>query len=145
MRKLLAALLVSTLLPGTAFAQQFCVPGNGPPGQITPVMDSQIGTAAALTATLTGAAGKFTYVCGYLVQTAGAGTAAAQDVQITGTLVTMHNAYLDPSSGQGVTGVAFPTCFRSAAVNTNIVITKPNNASGGGAEISSLTLWGCLQ
>lgn len=144
MRKLLVALLIA-LLPCSAFAQQFCVPGNGPPGTITPLMDSQVGSAGSLTATLTGGTTQFTYICGYLIQTTGAATAANQDVQITGTIVTMHNAYLDPTSGQGVSGVAFPTCFRSAAVNTNIVLTKPANGAGGGGEVSSVTIWGCRQ
>lgn len=97
-------------------------------------------TTGASSATLTGASGRFTYICGFVVTTAGTTVATLGKVTITGTVsATMNFTYAFVSSGQGVLGVAFPGCISSSATNTNIVVNTP---AGGAGTVGSVTVWG---
>jgi hypothetical protein len=95
-----------------------------------------------VSATLAGAPGRFTYLCGFTVTTVGASTAANLTLTISGIPTTMSFAYIDPSSGQGFIGATFQPCLTSPTVNTSIVITKP---AATNSVLSAVNGWGCLQ
>lgn len=140
MRKLLGlALLLATL--GVAPAQaQVVTTRSFPEGpSVNPLTASSTGTTGSITVTLTGAAGKFTYLCGFTITSGGTSAATLGDATITGVPTTMHFTYVFVSSGQGLLGVAFPGCITSSAVNTNIVLTIP--AGGAGTTVSG-SMWG---
>jgi hypothetical protein len=139
MKRLALALLASALVAG-AQAQQ-CVPNPGAP-TITPLTPSATGAAGSVSATFTGAPGRFTYLCGFTVTSVGATTAANLTLTISGVPTTMSYAYIDPSSGQGFLGATFQPCIPSTAVNTNIVVTKP---AATNTVLSAVNAWGCLQ
>jgi hypothetical protein len=140
MKRLALALLASAWFAG-AQAQQ-CITTTGT-SQILPLQVSGTGTTGAVSATLTGAAGKFTYLCGFMITSAGATTGTVRAATVTGTGSTLTFEYLDPSSGQGFLGVALPVCYASNAQNTNIVVTVPG--TGTGTVGMAVTVWGCLQ
>lgn len=108
-------------------------------GQTNNLVASNTFTTGTATATLTGAAGKWTYVCGFTVTSAGTTSATLGDVTVTGTIATMNFEYAFVSSGQGVFGIAFPGCISSSAVNTSIVINVP---AGGAGTVGAVTVWG---
>jgi hypothetical protein len=140
MRKLLLAALLC-LAVGGAQAQ---LPITGPlpkgsaPAMLTP---SSPGTTGSITVTLPAAAGKFTYICGFIITSGGTTSATLGDATITGTQATMHYEYVFPAAGtQGVLGVTYsPSCISSSAVNTAIVLTVP---AGGAGTVVEATLWG---
>jgi len=137
MRKLAAALL-AFLLASAALAQTLVVPAQT---NLNQIQASATGTTGQVTATLTGAAGRWTNLCGFVVTSAGTSSAAAVNVTVTGTGTTMNFTYNFVSSGQGVLGVALPACIQSSAVNTNIVVTVPG---GGAGTTVAVTAWGYL-
>jgi hypothetical protein len=140
MRNLGLALFLAALL-GIAPAQAQIVttapfPQGGQPNNL---VASATGTTGSFTATLTGVAGKWTYLCGFVVTSAGTTSATLGNIAITGTLATMNYEYAFVSSGQGILGVAFPGCISSSAVNTSIVVTLP---AGGAGTVAAITAWG---
>jgi hypothetical protein len=138
MRKLLALWLL--LAPSLALAQP--VQTLPVPGQVTPLTVSTTGTTAQITATLTGAVGRWTYICGFVLTSAGTTTAALGNATVAGTVSgTMNFTYSFVSSGQGLLGVAFPGCITSSAPGTNIVITLP---AGGAGTTVAISAWGYL-
>jgi len=137
MRKLVAALL-AFLLANAALAQTLVVPSQT---NIKQIQASATGTTGSVTATLTGAAGQWTNICGFIVTSAGTSAATAVNVTVTGTGTTLNFTYNFVSSGQGVLGVALPACLQSSAVNTNIVVTVPG---GGTGTTVAVTAWGYL-
>lgn len=106
---------------------------------ITQLQASQTGTTAAVSATLTGAPGQFTYICGFTVTSGGTTTALAANVTITGIPTTLNYTYIFVSSGQGALGIAFPACIASSALNTNIVVSVPG---GGAGTTVAVAAWG---
>jgi hypothetical protein len=140
MHKALTALLILLGLASAALAQvvtteQF--PQGAQPNNLTA---SNTFTTAAATATLTGGANRFTYLCGFTVTSAGTTTATLGDITITGTVSgTMNFEYAFVSSGQGILGIAFPGCISSSAVNTSIVVNVP---AGGAGTVGAVTAWG---
>jgi|SRR5215472_6023 len=134
-------LLVFLLLVSPAAAQQ-CLFGQAGGGPITFVQSSNTGAGGAVTATLPGVTGKVTSVCGFVVTSGGGATAASLPVTVSGIATTMTFQYVDPSTGQGVLGVALPTCIPASAANTPVVVTKP---AGGTATASAVSAWGCQQ
>lgn len=92
--------------------------------------------ATATTATLTGVAGKFTYITGFFVT--GAGATAASNILITVTgLLGGTQTYVLPIpvlAGTGLNGlpllVTFSDPLQSSAVNTSIVVNVPSFGAG---------------
>jgi hypothetical protein len=113
----------------------------GPSGsQTIPLTATATGNTVAFSVTLTGAAGKFTYICGFVFTSGGTTTATIGNATVTGTVSgTLNFAYVFPSTGQGILGVAFPGCIISSAVNTNIVVTLP---PGGAGTVAAISAWG---
>jgi hypothetical protein len=138
MRKL--AILLLLLLVGPAVAQ---VPVTWPApqgAQVSPITASATGTTGAITATLTGVAGRTTYICGFVVTSGGTTGALAVNLTVTGTIGgTLNFTYIFVSSGQGLLGVALPGCIASSGQNTNIVVNVP--AGGAGTTVAA-TAWG---
>ncbi len=141
MRKLYIALLLYWGLVGAVLAQ-VALTTNIPPGSNTSnLTGSATFTTGASSATLTGASNKWTYICGFVVTSAGTTTAATGTITVTGTISgTMNFQYVFVSSGQGVLGIAFgPGCIQSANQNSNIVVNTP---AGGAGTAGAVTAWG---
>lgn len=137
-RLALALALLLGLVP--AAAQVVTVapfPQGGQPNNLTASATFTTGTSSA---TLTGAAGRWTYLCGFTVTSAGTSAATAGTVTVTGTVSgTLNFTYVFVSSGQGILGIAFPGCISSSAVNTSIVVNVP---AGGTGTVGSVSAWG---
>lgn len=140
MKKLRLALLSALLGLAPAQAQivtTFPGPQGGQPSNLTA---TATGTTAQITATLTGVASKWTYICGFVLTSGGTTAAIVVDATITGTVSgTLNFQYVYVSSGQGILGVAFPGCISSSAINTSIVVTLP---AGGAGTVNGITVWG---
>ena len=109
-------------------------------GQTNNLTASNNFTTGSATATLTGASGRWTYLCGFVVTSAGTSSATQGTVTVTGTISgTMNFTYAFVSTGQGILGIAFPGCISSSAVNTSIVVNVP---AGGGGTVGSVSSWG---
>ena len=117
--------------------------GTGYPTNSRPITASTPGTVGAIAATLPGAAGKVTYICGFSL-TSGGNTAAATGLAtVTGTITgTLNYAYVSPAAGtQGKLVVNFaPACIPANGMNQSIVVTQP--ASGTGTANAAVTAWG---
>jgi len=138
MKKLCAAFLLLLGLASAALAQVvITTPLSGP--TLTPLTPSSTFTTGTSSATLTGAAGKWTYICGFTVTTAGTTAAISGNVTVTGVPTTMNFTYVFVSSGQGILGIAFPGCITASAPNTSIVVNTP---AGGAGTTGSVTAWG---
>ncbi|SRR6266404_1607551 len=139
MKKLCAALLLYLGLASVALAQVvITTPLAGP--NATPLTPSTTFTTGSSSATLTGTANKWTYICGFVVTSAATATPVAVTVTVTGTPTIMNFTYTFVSTGQGVLGIAFPGCITSSAPNTNIVVNVPG--SGGTGTVGSISAWG---
>lgn len=134
----LALLFALLFVPAQAqMVTTFPGPQGGQPNNITA---SATGTTGAISATLTGVAGKWTYICGFVLTSAGTTSATVVVANITGTISgAMNFQYAYVSSGQGLLGVAFPGCISSSAVNTSIVVNLP---AGGAGTANGVTAWG---
>lgn len=110
-----------------------------PAGAVS-VTNSATGAAAAATATLPAAAGKFTYICGFSINST-ATAAAAGNATITGTV----SGTLNYEQGTGVspavviTQQTFTPCIPSSAVNTAEAVNTANPGAGG---VISVSAWG---
>jgi hypothetical protein len=121
-----------------------------PPGvtgsQQTQLTGSANGANTALTATLTGAASKTTYISGFEVTGDGATAGSTLTVTVTGTVGGTLNYTLAVPTGVTNSAqliVEFPIPIASSAVNTNIVVNVP--AFGTGNVGQSVTAHGFLQ
>jgi hypothetical protein len=99
-------------------------------------------TTGSSSAAIAAKSGQWTYLCGFVVTTAGTTPAALGNVTVTGTVGgTMNYEYLFVSSGQGILGIAFgPGCIQSASTATPITVNVP--ASGGSGTVGAVTAWG---
>lgn len=112
-----------------------------PPGT-TPLTSSTTGTTGSVAATLTAAAGRTAWICGFVITSGGTTSALVGVATVTGTLGgTLNFQYVDVSSGQGLLGVAFPQCIPASAQNTNVVVTAP---AGGAGTVVAVSAWGFL-
>lgn len=139
MKKLCAALLLLLGLASAALAQIVTVapfPQGGQPNNLTASSTFTTGTS---TVTLAGAAGRWTYLCGFTLTTGATTAAITGAVTITGVPTTMNFTYVFVSTGQGVLGIAFPGCISASASNTSIVINIP---AGGAGTVGSASAWG---
>ena len=106
---------------------------------------SATGTTAATTATLTGAAGKTTYLCGFSIR-ANATAAATGNATVTGTITGTLNftQWTAPlATGLGVTEPPIGAyCIPASAVNTAIAVVSAAPGTGGTVSVS---VWGFQQ
>ena len=114
------------------------------PGK-TFVTASAIGTTAATTATLPGAAGKTTYLCGFSIRAA-ATALVVGNATVTGMLGgTLNFTQVTLASTVGV-GVVEPPlghqCIPASAVNTAIAVNSAAPGTGGAVSVAA---WGFQQ
>lgn len=116
--------------------------GTGYPTNSRPITASTPGTVGAIAATLPGAAGKTTFICGFSMTSGGNTTAATGLATVTGTINgSLNYAYVSPAAGtQGKLVVAYTPCIPANGMNTQIVVTQP--ASGTGTANAAVTAWG---
>ena len=123
-----------------------CLNGAGlavPCNTLNTVTKSTTATTGAFSVTIPGISGSTTNLCGFVITSGGTTSAAVVTATITGTVTgTMNFAYVFPSSGQGVLGVAFPQCIAASATNTSIVVSVP---AGGAGTVAALSAWGTQQ
>lgn len=141
MKKLWLALLLGILALAPALAQVVQVAPVPQGAQLIPLTASTTGTTGAISATISGTTGKFTYVCGFVITSAGTTSATSGTATLSGTVSSnMSFIYTFPAAGsQGLLGVAFPGCITSRATNTPITIVAP--AGGAGTTVGA-NLWG---
>ncbi len=140
MHKLSAALILLLALASAALAQVVTTAPFPQGGQINNLTNSATFTTGTSSATLTGVAGKRTYICGFVVSSAGTTAATLGAITVTGTVSgTMNFEYAFVATGQGIFGIAFPGCITSSAVNTSIVVNTP---AGGAGTVGAVTAWG---
>lgn len=142
LRTVLAAALALVCVTAT-LAQPFndgpATGSNYPSGSI-PVTASATGTTAATAATLPAQSGYVTFICGFVMTSGGTTAAVVGNATVANTTRgTLNFAYVSVSSGQGLLGIAFPTCIPANAVNTTIVVTEP---AGGAGTTSAVSAWG---
>jgi hypothetical protein len=102
----------------------------------TQVSGANTGAASAITATLTGAAGKFTHLTGYTISGLGATGASLITVTITGCAGGTQTTYYAVSAGATLANpplVVTGLNIVSSAVNTNIVVNVPSFGAGNTA------------
>jgi len=140
MKRLSIALLLYLGLASAALAQVVTTKPFPEGGQTNNLTNSATFTTGTSSATLTGAAGRFTYICGFVVSSAGTTAATLGAITITGTVSgTMNFEYAFVATGQGIFGIAFPGCISSSAANTSIVVNTP---AGGAGTVGAVTAWG---
>ena len=145
MKKLLlaAALRAVALLAATPAGALF---DTTAPGIVqffpTTLTASTVATTGSFSATLTGRSDKIVSICGFIVSSGGTTTPLVVNVTVgpvAGAAGTLNYAYVFPSSGQGILGVAMPQCIAADAMNHPIVVTVP---AGGAGTVAALTAWG---
>src|SRR5437899_4610220 len=120
MKKLALALTIVSVVALCLWQAQAQVPVVWPApqgAQVNPLSASASGTTGAISATLPGATGKLTYVCGFVVTSSGTTPVVTGNVTITGTSPILNFIYNFVNSGQGLLGVALPGCIVSSAAN----------------------------
>ena len=101
---------------------------------------SAVATTGAFSAALGAVAGTTNYICGFVITSGGSGTASVVNATATGTISgTLNFAYVFPSSGQGILGVAFPQCIAATGQDTAITVSVP---AGGTGTTAALSVWG---
>lgn len=94
--------------------------------------------AASVAATLTGAAGKTTYITGFSVTATNPAAAVNGIVTVAGVLGgTLSYQFVEPSTTGAQLIVNFTTPLPSSALNTNIVVTLPAITSGGAGAVTA--------
>jgi hypothetical protein len=141
-RQLIAALfLLGSVCAALAQVPQPVIQTGHYPLGAVPITASVQGTTSSSAVTLTGVAGKTTYICGFSVRSnataAATGFATVAGV-VTATMSFNHTALVN-TSGMGISEEAFFPCVPASAQNTNIVVTGP--AAGAGGTIS-VAAWG---
>lgn len=130
--KLLIASLVTVLSATIADSAQTTTPIN--------ITASTTATTGSFSSSLAAVSNKANYICGFVITSGGSSAATVVNATITGTVTgTLNYAYVFPSSGQGVLGVAFPQCIIASAQNTAITVSVP---AGGTGTTAALSVWG---
>jgi hypothetical protein len=123
--------------------------GAGYPPGATPVNASATGTTAGTTATLPAAAGKFTYICGFHVETGTATAAVTINVTVTGltggTFTSSANAPVTATTATAgpIISQVFTPCIPSSAVNTGLAVAAGSLGAGGVNQ--NVNAWGFQQ
>jgi hypothetical protein len=109
----------------------------------TPITGNASGSVGAVVGTLANSATKFTYICGFNVQSIG-GIASVGPITIAG-LVGSSQVYQtgvnSTTTGQVATQT-FTPCIPSSAINTAITITTTADATATAVNVNS---WGYQQ
>ena len=128
--KLAALALILGILPAV----------SAPPGAPVNVTASVTATTGSFNASLAASSNRLNQICGFVITSGGTTSAAVVNATVAGTVSgTMNFAYVFPSSGQGILGVAFPQCINASAANTAITVTVPG---GGTGTTAALSVWG---
>lgn len=136
MRKLLLALC---LIPTLAWAQvpfQFPAP---PAPRVYPLTAATSGTNTTLTAVISGNIATFDYLCGFIATSAGTSTVTVANITVTGITTPLLFIYDYPNPGQGLLGVAFPSCISAATKGQGITVTM---GAGDSVSQEALSAWG---
>ncbi len=132
-------LVLALLSAGPAFAQA-PLPLQGI--QIT--ASSGNVAAAVATATLAAATGKVTYICGFMVTSAGSTAAAVVSGTITnvitGTMTFTYTSVAGATLANQPLVVPFGTCIPAANPNTTIPVSLPS--LGAGNTNATVSAWG---
>lgn len=132
MRHLFTVVLAASLFAASADAMETTAPVN--------ITASATATTASFSSSLAAVAGRTNYICGFVITSGGTTSAEVVNATLTGTISgTLNYAYVFPSSGQGVLGVAFPQCIIASGANTAITVTVPG---GGTGTTAALSIWG---
>lgn len=169
MRRLLAALAISSALSACAYAQtgtplpvipgynaySGCpsanltpcfkqnVSGNAsyPPGS-TPIVGSASGSTGAVAGSLAAAIGQFTYICGFQISCAG-GTSTCGPATVSGLASQFNFQLANNASGVPVNfSQTFWPCIPSSAVNTAINVATTANGTATAVDVQA---WGYQQ
>lgn len=114
------------------------------PSASTPLSGNAAGSTGAVVGTLTAAAGKTTYICGFNVQAIG-GTATVGPITVAGLVGASQVYQTDVNSatvGKTVASAAFSPCIPASAVNTAITVTTTANGTATAVDVNS---WGYRQ
>lgn len=114
----------------------------GAPAGAVEVTSSNTGSTAAVTATLPGVAGKFTYICGFYATGNTTTTANVTAVTVAGTVSgsMVFNIAHPVSPALGTASPSnFSPCISSSAVNTAITVTSAADAAGVSISVAA---WG---
>jgi hypothetical protein len=120
-----------------------------PAGTVTPQVVTASGAAQSNAATLTGSAGRMTYLEGFDVTGGGATAASIVEISTTGLSnnlkweMNVLAGVAGPVNAQGGLFIRFPTPIPSSATNTNITVTLPS--LGAGNTNASITVYGYTQ
>jgi hypothetical protein len=124
--------------------------GGGYPANSTPVSANANGSTGSFAATLNGAVGKTTYVCGVTYQATNATAAQNQQASLGTVAVAGNLLFTVPTLAAGATipnppplNLNFFPCLSAGATNTSITFTAP--ALGAGAVSASVNIWGFQQ
>lgn len=130
--KLLLAASATVFFATVADSAQTTTPIN--------VTASAIATTGAFSSSIGAVSNKTNYICGFVITSGGSSAATVVNATVTGTISgTLNYAYVFPSSGQGVLGIAFPQCIAAAGQNTALTVSVP---AGGTGTTAALTVWG---
>jgi hypothetical protein len=138
MKRILAALTALCLYASLALAQTIVVPLSGS-ANLIPIQNSATGTTAAVSTILPGFANKWTYICGFVITSAGTSTATVVTASIIGIATPMNFVYNFVSSGQGILGVALPACQTASVQGSPITVGVP---AGGAGTTVAVSAWG---
>lgn len=129
---------VSSSLP-VALSSQY--PTNGTTTTPEGITGNAAGSTSAVVGTLSGAASKTTFICGFNVQAIG-GTATVGPITIAGLVGSSQVYQTDVNSatvGKEVAKATFNPCIPASATNTSITITTTANGSASAVNVNS---WG---
>lgn len=136
MRRFFLALWLCLWAP-LAWPQGFPFPGG------VNITESATATTGAFSATIPAVAGKYNWLCGFVISSGGTTAAVVVTATVTGLVTGTNNfAYVFPSSGQGALGVSLPSCIGASAPNTAITVSVP---AGGAGTTAALSVWGIQQ
>jgi hypothetical protein len=102
------------------------------------IVGAGTGTTGAVTATLAGAAGKTTYICGFQVSSTGSGTSA---VTVT-PLGTGGGTFTYQLTAPGNFPILYNPCVPANAQNTAITVTAGANGTATAVDVNA---WGYQQ
>jgi hypothetical protein len=154
------ALLLLLIPPGSAAPPSSpCTQANQPSSECDPINNSNplpvvaiqypvgstalasagTGTTGAVTATLAGASGKTTYICGFSVSGVG-GSAALGPITITNLIgSTTFTFQLTSSTGGSVLTQAFRPCIPASGTNTSVAVSTTADGTASAVDVNS---WG---
>lgn len=107
----------------------------------TALSGNSTGSTGAVVGTLTSAATKTAFICGFNVQAIG-GTATVGPITVAGLIGASQVYQTDVNSatvGKTVASATFTPCIPASAVNTNITVTTTANGTATAVDVNS---WG---